>query len=129
MGISNLESAVTTEAPLPTYKAQTEHPQYIKERHKSHGTSGFTPVGVILEKGGIIAFSYGCLEHHPHHIPEYQKRGIVVLNYYPMISFEAFLEAEKVYKRRRDLEEVDKYLALSLQQRVCGKLVRLPESK
>lgn len=117
MTVSNLESAVNTEAPLPTFGAQAEHPHNIKDKHKSHETSGFTPVGIILERGNRIAFSYGCLEHHPHHIPEYQKRGITVLNYYPKISYEAFVDAERIYRKSEDLNKVDKFLTLSLQQR------------
>ena len=116
MAISDLERAINIETPLPTYGAQAEHPQNIKEKHKSHETSGFTPVGMILGKGSRIAFSYGCLEHHPHHILEYQNRGITVLNYYPNISYEAFVDAERIYRRTEDLVKVDKFLAISLQE-------------
>ncbi len=68
MTVSDLECVTNTEAPLPTFGAQVEFPQNIKEKHKSHDTDEFTPMGIILEKGNRIAFSYGCLEHHPRHI-------------------------------------------------------------
>ncbi len=47
---------------------------------------------------------------------EYQKREITVLNYYPKISYGAFVEAERIYRKTEDLIKVDKFLVLSLQQ-------------
>ncbi|MBI4980451.1 hypothetical protein HZC30_02740 [Candidatus Woesearchaeota archaeon] len=112
----DLETTVNAPLPLPTWEAQAELPLNLKGKHRDYEHQEFTPVGLILKKGERIAFSYGCLENHPNHIEEYQRRGITVLNHFAGISHRALLEAESIYRLSGNLAEVNGYLTLSLQE-------------
>ncbi len=112
----DLESSLNPAFPLPTAETVVEPPEHIKPKHLEQRAESYTPVGLILRRGERITFSYGCLEHLPNALPDYQKRRIKVEEIYAGISHQALLGAEELYRKSGNLTRAKIYLTISAQE-------------
>jgi len=71
------------------------------------------PAGLVIERqDSSVLFNYMSLDKVPNRILQFQGNGTNVLKIYMCVSYESFRQAEQLYKKTRDLKDVDGFLTI-----------------
>ena len=115
-----IETIVNLKEFHPSWDTDAEAPRFIKEQHKYNPeeTGNQIPLGLIVKsRSGSIHFTYMALVNFPNKIEDYYLRKAKVLKSYLGISYDSFCMAEKIYKRGISLDQIDKELTISEQEK------------
>ncbi|MBT4935876.1 hypothetical protein HOL21_01715 [Candidatus Woesearchaeota archaeon] len=102
----------------PTMGCLVEPPGYIKKDYQYKQINGEVPIGMIVRASAEdVFFVYFSLDRILQQVESLSRREEKVLQIYYGVSFNSFIQAEKLYRKNGSLEEVNTFLTIPNQEK------------